>query len=363
MRNKKVLLLAALILPLAAAGVKAGDEEAAAAKAAQNRTEVLLEDIDCSAKKDRLFFDYLSGTAQLKGTFKFRCAKGKETLSAPPWLAGEVSSMTARAAQAGKETWTEARLWQEPFAALYDFSEAVRKTRAVKDGGLGLPPKLVYGACLASLVRLDKALANLRRERLAGAFGGRGDVIFSSLEKALAELDSMEHSYDVGSQVTFYERAAAVLKNAEEAFLALSADAPALTPEGGTFSAEYQVAPRLLEGGRAMPLEFPAWQAEGLKRGDRVDLLMTYDNPVAGGAKETITATIIQAAPVLSVTRPAKDDSAEAKCSVRLILTPVQAQYAALAGVQARELRLSVRADGDAEVKPTEAANLKKIIK
>lgn len=362
MRNKKLLLLAALVLPLAAGRAAAADEEAAALKAAQNRTEVLLEDIDCSAKKDRLFFDYLSGTAQLKGTFKFRCAKGKETLAAPAWLAGEVSSMTAREVLIGKESWTEARLWQEPFAALYDFSELVRKTRTVKDGGLGLPPKLVYGACLDSLVRLDKALANLRRERLAGAFGGRGDVIFSSLEKALAELDAMEHSYEIGSQVAFYEKAAAVLKNAEEAFLALAGDAPTLPAAGGIFSAEYAVAPRLLEGGRVVPMVFPAWQAEGLKRGDRVDLLITYDNPVAGGTRETIAATIIQAAPVLSVTRP-KDDSAEAKCSVRLILTPVQAQYAALAAVQARELRLAVRAEGDAEIKPMEAANFKKIIK
>lgn len=363
MRNKKSLLLAALLLPFTAAGLKAADEEAAALKAAQNRTEELLEAIDCSAKKDKLFFDYLGGSAQLKGPFKFRCAGGKETITAPLWLAGEISSMTMRSTQIGKESWTEVRLWQEPLAALYDLSEAVRKTRAVKDGGLGLPPRLVYGACLDSLVRLDKALANLRRERMAGSFGGRGDLVFSSLEKALAELDTMEHSYDVGSQVTFYERAAAVLKNAEEAFGMLWLDAPAQAQEGGVFSAEYPVAPRLLEGGRAVPMEFPAWQAEGLKRGDRVDLLMTYDNAGAAGAKDTITATIIQAAPVLSVTRPAKDDSAEAKCSVRLILTPVQAQYAALAAVQARELRLAARADGDAEVKPMEAASLKKIIK
>ena len=363
MRNRKILLLAALVLPLAAGRVKATDEEAAALKAAQNRTEVLLEDIDCSGKKDKLFFDYLGGSAQLKSPFKFRCAKGKETITAPAWLGGELSSMTAREVQVGKENWTEARLWQEPLAALYNFSELVRKTRMVKDGGLGLPPKLVYGACLDSLVRLDKALANLRRERLAGSFGGRGDLVFSSLEKALAELDAMEHSYEVGSQVAFYERSAAVLKNAEEAFGALWLDAPAPAPEGGIFSAEFPVAPRLLEGGRAVPMEFPAWQVEGVKRGDRVDLLITYDNPVAAGAKETITATIIQAAPVLSVTRPAKDDAADAKCSVRLILTPVQAQYAVLAALQARELRLAVRADGDAEVKPMEAANFKKIIK
>ncbi len=363
MRNNKILLLAALVLPLAAGRVKAADEEAAALKADQSRTAELLESIDCSAKKDKLFLDYLGGTAQLKGPFKFRCARGKETITAPLWLAAEISSMTMREARIGKETWTEVRLWQEPLAALYDFSEGVRKTRAVKDGGLGLPSKLVHGACLDSLVRLDKALANLRRERMAGSFGGRGDLVFSSLEKALAELDSLEHAYDMGSQVTFYERSVAVLKNAEEAFGALWLDAPAQAQEGGVFSAEYPVAPRLLEGGRAVPIEFPAWQTEGLKRGDRVDLLLTYDNPAAGGAKETITATIIQAAPVLSVTRPAKDDSAEAKCSVRLILTPAQAQYAALAAVQARELRLAVRAEGDAEVKPMEAANFKKIIK
>jgi hypothetical protein len=355
------VLASVLLLPLLLRAPLLADDEADA-KAAQNRTENLLEDIDCSSKKDKLFMDYLSGGAQLKGPYKFRCAKGKETITAPLWLAGEVSSMTAREVQIGKEAWNEAKLWQEPLAALYDFSELLRKTRPVKDGGLNLPPKFLAGACADSLVRLDKALANLRRERLAGSFGGRGDLVFASMEKALAELDNLEKSFDFGSPVTFYEKSAAVLRNAEEAFGALFTDAPAAPPDGGAFSAAYSVAPRLLDGGRVFAMAFPAYELEGVKRGDRVDLLVTYDNVGANGAKDTITATIIQAAPVLSVSKP-QDGQVQAQAAVRLLLTPVQAQYAALAVVQARELRLAARAEGDAEVKPMEAASFKKIIK
>lgn len=355
----KISLALLLAIACLAAPLRAADEEAAEAKAAQNRTAVLLEEIDCSVKKNALFFDYLSGNGPLKGPYKFRCAKGKETITAPAWFAAEVSSMTAREIQVGKELWTEAHLWQEPLAALRDFSELVRKTRSVKDGGLGLPQKFVYPACAAALVRLDKGLAALRRERLAGSFGGRGDLVFASFAKALAELDSLEKAYDVGSSVTFYEKAASILRNSEEAFAALFAEAPAVSPEGGTFSTDYFAVPRPQAGSRLVPMAFPAWQLEGLKRGDRVDLMVTYENATAAGAKELITATIIQAAPVMYVGKA----DASGQGLVRLILTPVQAQYAALAAVQARELRLAVRTDGDAEPRPIEAASFKKIIK
>ncbi len=318
--------------------------------------------MDCYGRKAALFADYLAGNGQLKGPYKFRCARGKETINAPAWLAAEISSMTAREIQIGKETWSEAKLWREPLAALGDFSELVRKTKPVKDGGLGLQPKFLYGACVDSLDRLDRALANLRRERLAASFGGRGDLVYSSLVKALGELDALERSYDVGAQVTFYEKSAAVLKNAEDAFAALFVEAPSAQPAGGAFSSSFSAAPRLLGGNRAVSMLFPAYMMEGVRRGDRVDLLVTYDNTAAAGAKEPITATIIQAAPVLFVSKP-QDNSACAQGSVRLLLTPVQAQYAALAAVQGRELRLVVRADGDYEPRPMEAASFRKIIK
>lgn len=353
--SELTLLLAALAC--LAAPLRAADEEAAEAKAAQNRTEALLEEIDCYSKKGELFFEYLKGG--VPAVYKFRCAKGRETMTAPAWLAGEVSSMTAREVQVNKETWNEARLWREPLAALDEFSELVRKTRPAKTGGLGLPHKFVYPACTAALTRLDKALAALRRERLAGSFGGRGDAVFASFAKALAELDALEKTYDVGSPVTFYEKAAAVLRNQEEALAALFADAPARRPEGGAFSADYFAAPRPQAGSRLVPMAFPAWQLEGLKRGDRVDLMVTYENAAASGAKELITATIIQAAPVLYVGKA----DASGQGLVRLILSPVQAQYAALAAVQAKELRLAVRTDGDAEPRAIEAASFKKIIK
>jgi len=356
MRLSELTLLLAALACLAAP-LRADDEEAAEAKAAANRTEALLEEIDCYSKKGELFFEYLKNN--VPAVYKFRCAKGRETITAPAWLAGEVSSMTAREVQLNKETWDEARLWREPLAALDEFSELVRKTRPAKAGGLGLPHKFVSPACTAALTRLDKALAALRRERLAGSFGGRGDAVFASFSKALAELDALEKTYDVGGPVTFYEKAAAVLRNQEEALAALFADAPARRPDGGAFSAEYFPAPRPQAGSRVVAMAFPAWHLEGLKRGDRVDIMATQELAGPGGAKDMITATIIQAAPVLYVGKA----NADGLGLVRLILTPVQAQYAALAAVQSRDLRLAVRADGDYEPRAIEAANFKKIIK
>jgi len=326
--------------------------------------------MDCSARKSRLFSDYLDGKVQANGGYKLRCARGKETIVFPVSLAAEVSSMTAREIISGKEKYTEARLWQEPLAALSDLSDLVRKTAPVKSGGLALSQDAVAGACLELLVRLDKAVAALREARLAGSFGGRGDLVFSCLVRALAGLDALERSYETSSQITFYEKAAGVLKNAEDALAALSAELPAVPAAAastavpaaaGIFSASYYVAPRLLAGMRAVSLLFPWHQLEGLKGGDKVDLMVTYENVSAAG-KDTITATIIQAAPVLSVMRP-QAVSPEAKGAARLLLSPVQAQYAALASVQGRELSLAVRPGGDAAPRIIDAASFKKIIK
>jgi len=359
MKTAYFLLVVTGLALVPAAPLRAADAEDAVTR---DRSDDLLADMDCSARKARLFYDYLSGKVPMAVPYKFGCAKGKEKIMAPAWLAAEVSSMTAREIASGKDKFTEAQLWQEPLSVLADYAAMVRKTAPLKSGGLGLPQKFLAGNCQALLVRLDRAVAALRRAKLAGSFGGRGDLVFSSFQRALADLDALEQAYYLGSQATFYERSAGVVKNAEDAFAALFTDAPAEAPAGGEFSAVYYMAPRLLEGQRAVSLSFPAYKLEGIKRGDRVDLMVTYEYAAAAG-KDIITATIIQAAPVLSVAAKPADASAETKGSVRLLLSPVQAQYAALAAMQGKELDLAVRSDGDAEPRPLEAANFKKIIK
>lgn len=356
MSISRVLMTVALALAAAPCVLAAQDS------VERGRMETLLSDMDCSAKKTLLFHDYLAGKIQVNGSsYKFRCAKGKENITFPSWLGAEVSSMTAREILLGKEKYTEARLWQEPLAALYDFAALVRKTAPLDNGGLALSQKFVAGGCLTTLMRLDKSVTALRGAKLAGSFGGRGDLIFSSLERALAELDALERSYELNSFVTFYEKSAAVLKNAEEAFEELSGEPPLAQAEGGSFSAYYHVAPRLLEGLRSVSLLFPWHQLEGLKEGDRVDLMVTYEN-VSSAGKDTITATILQAVPVLSVMKP-QEALPETKCAARLLLSPLQAQYAALGAVQGREFSLAVRAEGDATQRIIDAASFKKIIK
>lgn len=363
MKNFKLILSAVFFLAAPLFAAEPSDE--AQAKLDRERSEMLLAGMDCSVKKTRLFADYLSGSGGLpyKG-YKFRCAAGKETINLPPWFEGAVSSMNARGVEINRQDFTQAALWREPLLALVELAELVRKTEPASPGGAVLAPRYLAPSALAILVRYDKALANLRKARLAGSLEGRGDLAFSALVRGLSDLDDLERGFGQGSMVSFYEKAASVLKAGEDAFAAVFSETPGRQGDNVPFSADYRMRPRLLEGQRAAAVAAPWWQLEALRPGDLVDLLVTYDNPVTAAGKQTgtdtITATVLQGVKVLSVSKPAE---AGAKGTLRLLVTPLEAQYAALAQVQARELSVTLRAEGDSAAKPMEVANFRKIIK
>jgi Flp pilus assembly protein CpaB len=112
-------------------------------------------------------------------------------------------------------------------------------------------------------------------------------------------------------------------------------------------------------GYRGVSLPIPGYQLASIKKGDRADVLLTFEATMADKAKEKVTATILQDVVVVDIQKPLKLDE---KGVVVLMLNPVEAQYAALS-YSTGELMLSRRAERDTEMKPMEMASLRKLFK
>lgn len=97
-----------------------------------------------------------------------------------------------------------------------------------------------------------------------------------------------------------------------------------------------------------------------VKKGDRVDVLVTFDAKMEKDVKETVTATILQNVVVLNVEKPASPEDAGV---IELLLNPNEAQYAALSVAQGKKVHVTVRAPGDMELHPMEMASFRRLIK
>lgn len=97
-----------------------------------------------------------------------------------------------------------------------------------------------------------------------------------------------------------------------------------------------------------------------VKKGDRVDVLVTFDALMKEDRKEKVTATILQNVVVLNVMKPAKREGSGV---IELLLNPNEAQYAALSVAQGQKVHISVRAVGDLELHPMEMASFRRLIK
>lgn len=114
-----------------------------------------------------------------------------------------------------------------------------------------------------------------------------------------------------------------------------------------------------------------------IKPGDKVDVLLTFDALLKGGAKEKMTATILQDIQVLGVgsnlgqgmdsaqrANAAEKEANAAAFSDRsvlsLSLSPIEAQYLALAKEEG-EITIIVRATGDTKVFPIEISSFSKL--
>lgn len=112
------------------------------------------------------------------------------------------------------------------------------------------------------------------------------------------------------------------------------------------------------EGTRAVSIQVDDYHLGPIRTGDAVDVLAVFDAKKERGAKERVGATLIQNMRILGVER----GSAKTKGTLRLRANPNEAQYLALASVQA-ELSISLRKDHDPDIYPMEMATFVKLFR
>jgi len=137
-------------------------------------------------------------------------------------------------------------------------------------------------------------------------------------------------------------------------------DAPS---DGAVAVASATLPSGLVPGYRGTVLPLSGDQLLYLKRGDRVDMLVTFDaimGKKGETTKEKVTATILQNIVVLNVRQSENKDVPGA---LELLCNPVEAQYVALSVAQANKINIVIRAPGDTELHPMEIASFRKLIK
>ena len=112
-------------------------------------------------------------------------------------------------------------------------------------------------------------------------------------------------------------------------------------------------APQLVPGYRAFSLPLPWHQLTFLKKGQRVDVLVTFEAVMKGDVKEKVTATILQDVVVLDLLKPEQSDG---RGVLEILVNPNEAQYAALSVLQG-DVRVTARAEGDVAMHPMEMAS------
>jgi Flp pilus assembly protein CpaB len=124
---------------------------------------------------------------------------------------------------------------------------------------------------------------------------------------------------------------------------------------------ETKAAPRdgIRSGYRGFSLTLQGSQMAFVNKGDRVDVLVTFEAETKEVKKEKVTATILQNVVVVGLRAPAKLDE---NGVVELEVNPNEGQYAALA-VQQGAVQLLVRSEGDAHMEPMEMASFRKLFR
>lgn len=112
------------------------------------------------------------------------------------------------------------------------------------------------------------------------------------------------------------------------------------------------------DGTRAVAIQVDDHHLGPVRTGDAVDVLAVFDARKERGAKERVGATLIQNLRVLGVER----GDAKTKGTLRLRANPNEAQYLALAVVQA-ELSIALRKENDPDIYPMEMATFVKLFR
>lgn len=330
----KVLFLAAL---LAAPGAARGAGYAA-------------RDAACAAEDMQLFYYYLAPVrdAGVKNR-PTSCHPGKTALQLPAWLEKALPAM------AGRKVWkdpeegelSEAVVWQTPVSILY---EAAARLAAAE-------PMAADAEFNDMRIRFIMSVERVTRAGLETSFAGRGGPMLATLDAATRAFDGLTGAISKNDRKAFDESAAGLLKSGRDLFAQLFAE-----PRSGGKKPAARYAPeaRILPGYRGVSLPVSGSQALFLNRGERVDMLVSFDALTGTDTREKVTATILQNVVVTGVHKPA---GAGENGVVQLLCNPNEAQYAALSLAQGSNITLIRRAPGDIELRPMEIASFRRLIK
>jgi hypothetical protein len=316
------------------------------------------EAMDCATQEMQLFFHYLKPDADagLKD-HELDCAGKKTLVQKPEWLVNALPGMARRKVWRDSEEGdlSEAQLWQTPVSIIYDFL-AMAKGAFPKDASSAAAPPFTQEKEYDDLLyRYRMVLDRIHRSKLETSMAGRGAGLLSAFNRVLEPLDAVADALPAGDAEAFRHGADAVAGDARDAFARLFA-APG--PDGPT-AAAYIPKPRLIAAYRGFSLPLPAHQLAFLKKGQHVDVLVTFEALMKGGSKEKVTATILQNVQIIGLLKPEQPDG---RGVLELMLNPNEAQYAALSVLQG-DVRVTARADGDVEMHPMEMASFKKLFK
>lgn len=305
----------------------------------------------CAAEDLQLFYYYLvpSPNEKLKD-HATDCHPGKSSLKLPDWLEKAVPEMTERKVwkdPAGKQL-SETELWQHPASILYEFAD---KTGKAED------PLTLEAEYADMRLRFQMSLDRLYRAGLETSFEGRGTEMLKLLDAAMRDFDELTEAVsDRDSNRT--ELKAADLMRRGRGLFAQFFEAPG--PDAGKKPASrYTPEARVVAGYRGVSLPLSGSQARFVEKGDRVDMLVTFEAVMTNDVKEKVTATILQNVLVTAVRKPAAGEPGV----VQLLCNPNEAQYAALSLAQASNINLVRRAPGDFELRPMEIASFGKLFK
>lgn len=112
------------------------------------------------------------------------------------------------------------------------------------------------------------------------------------------------------------------------------------------------------DGTRAVAIQVDDHHLGPVRTGDAVDVLAVFDAKKSNGSKERVGATLIQNMRVLGVER----GNSKTKGTLRLRANPNEAQYLALAVVQA-EVSISLRKENDPDIYPMEMATFVRLFR
>lgn len=315
-----------------------------------------MEEAACASEDMQLLYYYLAPEpGQAVKERATECHGARTTLKMPDWLEKELPAMLERKVWKDPEEGdlSEAQVWQTAFSILYELSATTKKTLPNAQGGAAVPVSKLDASFDDIRLRFIMSVDRLTRADTGNSFGGRGAALLSTMNMSMKHLDALTDAIAEDDKEGFDKNAGEISKLSRDLFAQLF-EAPR------AFTFKYLPKARMVPGYRGTSLKVSGSQVMFLKSGDRADMLVTFEAVMGSGAKEKVTATILQNVVVVKVFRPASPSEPGV---VQLLCNPNEAQYAALSLAQGSNIVIARRAAGDVELRPMEIASFRKLFK